>query len=161
RVYKEKEEQVGEDALRVFEKSVMLQTLDNHWKEHLSMMDHLRHSVFLSGYAQKDPKQEYKRESFVLFSNMLDDVKYDVIKVLSTVQVEGAEEVEAAEKERQRQAAQQQMYYHHAEDPNTADENSNSEEENHTPYRRDQKVGRNAPCPCGSGKKYKQCCGKL
>ena len=165
-IYNEKNVIVGDENMRQFEKTVMLQTLDNYWKEHLATMDYLRQSIYLMGYAQKDPKQEYKREAFILFSNLLDAMKFNVIQVLSIVQVQDAEDVEAAETERRRQAEAQSKYYQHA-DPNAAkgeggDNTADDQPAKMTPVRREgPKVGRNDPCPCGSGKKYKQCCGKL
>jgi len=164
-IYTAKEALVGAENMRQFEKTVMLQTLDNYWKEHLATMDHLRHSIYLMGYAQKDPKQEYKREAFILFSNLLDTIKYNVIQILSVVQVQDAEDVEAAEAERRRQAEAQSKYYQHA-DPNAANNENESDTEENSPKmnpirRQGPKIGRNDPCPCGSGKKYKQCCGKL
>lgn len=153
--YKLKEEAVGASVLRNFEKSVMLQTLDNLWKEHLAAMDHLRQGIHLRGYAQKNPKQEYKRESFELFEGLLDALKFDVIAILSKVRVQQQDEVERMEAQRQAQAeetARRSQAQHQSAD---ADEES-------SPQQRDErKVGRNEPCPCGSGKKYKQCHGKI
>ncbi|NAX23229.1 preprotein translocase subunit SecA [Vibrio sp. V39_P1S14PM300] len=162
-VYKAKEETVGETVLRNFEKSVMLQTLDTLWKEHLAAMDHLRQGIHLRGYAQKNPKQEYKRESFELFEGLLDSLKFDVIAILSKVRVQQQEEVERMEAQRQAQAeeAARRAQAQHAVAENPL---SDGEEESgaHQPMVRDErKVGRNEPCPCGSGKKYKQCHGKI
>jgi len=162
-VYKAKEETVGEQVLRNFEKSVMLQTLDNLWKEHLAAMDHLRQGIHLRGYAQKNPKQEYKRESFELFENLLDMLKTDVIMILSKVRVQQQEEVERMEAQRQAQAeeaARRQQFQHQlAENQLGEDDAENSA---HKPMvREERKVGRNEPCPCGSGKKYKHCHGKI
>ena len=147
--YQRKEDLVGAETLRSFEKNVMLQVLDELWKEHLSAMDHLRRGIHLRGYAQKDPKQEYKKESFQMFTNMLDTLKLSVITALSRVQVRFREEVEEAEKARREAAARQManMQYN-------TDENAN--EQTSQP---NQKIGRNEPCPCGSGKKYKHCHG--
>ncbi len=147
--YQRKEDLVGAETLRSFEKNVMLQVLDELWKEHLSAMDHLRRGIHLRGYAQKDPKQEYKKESFQMFTNMLDTLKLSVITALSRVQVRFREEVEEAEKARREAAARQManMQYN-------TDENANEQ----TPQP-NQKIGRNEPCPCGSGKKYKHCHG--
>ncbi len=139
--YARKEELVGAETLRQFEKGVMLQTLDELWKEHLSAMDHLRRGIHLRGYAQKDPKQEYKRESFQMFTDMLDALKLSVITTLSRVQVRTQSEMDDAERMRQSQAQTQANRYH-----------PEGEET-------DRKIGRNEPCPCGSGKKYKHCCG--
>ncbi|UPT54737.1 preprotein translocase subunit SecA [Dickeya zeae] len=150
-VYRRKEEVVGSDVMRNFEKGVMLQTLDSLWKEHLAAMDYLRQGIHLRGYAQKDPKQEYKRESFAMFAAMLEGLKYEVISTLSKVQVRMPEEVEAMEQQRREEAerlARQQQLSHQ-------DEAAGS-----SPYA-DRKIGRNDPCPCGSGKKYKQCHGRL
>jgi len=155
--YLRKEEVVGTDMMRNFEKGVMLQTLDSLWKEHLAAMDYLRQGIHLRGYAQKDPKQEYKRESFNMFATMLESLKYEVISVLSKVQVRMPEEVEAMELQRreeaERLAAQQQLSHY--------EENALVTEEPNAPASAERKVGRNDLCPCGSGKKYKQCHGRL
>lgn len=160
-VYKEKEAVVGEQVLRNFEKSVMLQTLDTLWKEHLAAMDHLRQGIHLRGYAQKNPKQEYKRESFELFEGLLDALKSDVITILSKVRVQQQEEVERMEAQRRAQAeeaARRAQAQHASAENQLSDEESN--ESAHQPMvREERKVGRNEPCPCGSGKKYKQCHG--
>ncbi|EGQ8040014.1 preprotein translocase subunit SecA [Vibrio alginolyticus] len=163
-VYKEKEEVVGAQVLRNFEKSVMLQTLDTLWKEHLAAMDHLRQGIHLRGYAQKNPKQEYKRESFELFEGLLEALKTDVITVLSRVRVQQQEEVERMEEQRRAQAeeAARRAQAQHAAAQNPLSEGEESEEGSSQPMVRDErKVGRNEPCPCGSGKKYKQCHGKI
>ncbi|EJE8154343.1 preprotein translocase subunit SecA [Vibrio alginolyticus] len=163
-VYKEKEEVVGALVLRNFEKSVMLQTLDTLWKEHLAAMDHLRQGIHLRGYAQKNPKQEYKRESFELFEGLLEALKTDVITVLSRVRVQQQEEVERMEEQRRAQAeeAARRAQAQHAAAQNPLSEGEESEEGSSQPMVRDErKVGRNEPCPCGSGKKYKQCHGKI
>ncbi|BEM31390.1 preprotein translocase subunit SecA [Serratia marcescens] len=155
--YLRKEEVVGSEMMRNFEKGVMLQTLDSLWKEHLAAMDYLRQGIHLRGYAQKDPKQEYKRESFNMFATMLESLKYEVISVLSKVQVRMPEEVEALEQQRREEAerlAQHQQLSHH-------DENALVTEDPNAPATAERKVGRNDPCPCGSGKKYKQCHGRL
>ncbi|EKN3486707.1 preprotein translocase subunit SecA [Yersinia enterocolitica] len=157
--YQRKEEVVGFDMMRNFEKGVMLQTLDSLWKEHLAAMDYLRQGIHLRGYAQKDPKQEYKRESFAMFAAMLESLKYEVISVLSKVQVRMPEEVEALEVQRREEAerlARQQQLSH--ESDNSA---LMSQEEANVAASLERKVGRNDPCPCGSGKKYKQCHGRL
>ncbi|MCS4306113.1 preprotein translocase subunit SecA [Rheinheimera pacifica] len=157
--YSHKEQMVGPQVLRQFEKAIMLQSLDTHWKEHLAAMDHLRQGINLRGYAQKNPKQEYKREAFELFSTMLENLKIDVVGVLSRVQVRAAEDVEAVEEQR-RKADAVPHDYQHAEAEHVGGEIP--EDAPRTPVFRDQdKVGRNDPCPCGSGKKYKQCHGKL
>ncbi|AWL12914.1 Protein translocase subunit SecA [Saliniradius amylolyticus] len=150
--YKEKEEMVGAPVLRQFEKAIMLQSLDTHWKEHLAAMDHLRQGIHLRGYAQKNPKQEYKRESFELFSDMLENLKVDVISVLSKVRVQAESDVEAVE-EKRRQADERAKQ--------TQTQSGSEAAQPATEIREGRKVGRNEPCPCGSGKKYKQCHGKL
>lgn len=158
--YKEKENIVGSESLRSFEKMIMLQTLDSMWKEHLAAMDYLRQGIHLRGYAQKDPKQEYKRESFSMFATMLESLKYEVITILSKVQVRMPEEVEAIEQQRRLEAerlARQQMLSHTDAESMLTD-NSKS---NGTVVRSSRKIGRNELCPCGSGKKYKQCHGRL
>ena len=155
--YKRKEEVVGAEMMRNFEKGVMLQTLDSLWKEHLAAMDYLRQGIHLRGYAQKDPKQEYKRESFNMFATMLESLKHEVISVLSKVQVRMPEEVEALEQQRREEAerlAKQQQLSHY-------EENALVTEDPDAPASAERKVGRNDPCPCGSGKKYKQCHGRL
>lgn len=158
--YQSKEEAVGGAILRNFEKSVMLQTLDTLWKEHLSAMDHLRQGIHLRGYAQKDPKQEYKRESFELFEGLLEALKFDVIAILSKVQVQQEEEVERMEAQRQA-AAEAAARLATAQHGDSIIE-GNDHAAHHQPVVRDErKVGRNEPCPCGSGKKYKQCHGKI
>ncbi len=155
-VYQRKEEVVGAEMMRHFEKGVMLQTLDSLWKEHLAAMDYLRQGIHLRGYAQKDPKQEYKRESFSMFAAMLESLKYEVISTLSKVQVRMPEEVEELEQQRrmeaERLAQMQQLSYQDDDSAAAAALAAQTGE---------RKVGRNDPCPCGSGKKYKQCHGRL
>lgn len=155
---------VGPDMQRI-EKQIMLQVLDNLWKEHLATMDHLRQGIHLRAYAQKNPKQEYKRESFQLFEQLLVNLKYEVIKFLSHVQIQRPDEAEAIEQKRREAAAREQLAFQHAAAPGMTGEAQESEADKPMipqTYTRDQpKVGRNEPCPCGSGKKYKQCCGKL
>jgi preprotein translocase subunit SecA len=158
--WKTKEEQAGTEVLRQFERGLLLQLLDQHWREHLANLDHLRQGIHLRGYAQKNPKQEYKRESFELFSTMLDRVKADVIKVVLTVQVRTQEDVQAVEEP----PPVSNVRYQHA-DYEEALQASVTEEQGAkggAPFvRAGQKVGRNDPCPCGSGKKYKQCHGRI
>ncbi|AIW19774.1 preprotein translocase subunit SecA [Vibrio coralliilyticus] len=162
-VYKEKEAVVGEQVLRNFEKSVMLQTLDTLWKEHLAAMDHLRQGIHLRGYAQKNPKQEYKRESFELFEGLLDALKSDVITILSKVRVQQQEEVERMEAQRRAQAeeAARRAQAQHASAENQLSEEESNDGAHQPMVREERKVGRNEPCPCGSGKKYKQCHGQI
>jgi len=158
--YLAKKEQVGPVIIAGFEKSVMLQTIDTLWKEHLAAMDHLRQGIHLRGYAQKDPKQEYKRESFELFLQMLENLKRDVVVILSKVQVQSQDEAEIIQEQRRQAEAQAQHEMQHAQANQgeiVPEENSSDE----TFVRNEKKVGRNEPCPCGSGKKYKQCHGKL
>ena len=181
--YKAKEASWSEHGvdMRMVEKQIMLQVLDQRWKEHLATMDHLRASIGLRAYAQKQPKQEYKRESFELFQELLGNIKRDVIHLLSRVQIETPEAVAEAERKR-RDAAEARMRFSHAESsalnapeagvsplpgagpggPGTgapsAGQNQAAPVE--TFVREDKKVGRNEPCPCGSGKKYKHCHGK-
>ena len=169
KVYQAKVDIVGEDSFGGFEKNVMLQSMDTHWREHLAALDHLRQGIHLRGYAQKNPKQEYKREAFQLFAQMLDLIRNEVVRVIMTVRIQSQAEIEAAEA---------QMAHPHLENVNYqhADFNpSASPEELLSPVAMDEqgagttgtfanampKVGRNDPCPCGSGKKYKQCHGKL
>ncbi|WP_158144254.1 preprotein translocase subunit SecA [Vibrio metschnikovii] len=157
-VYKEKEQAVGVSVMRNFEKSVMLQTLDTLWKEHLAAMDHLRQGIHLRGYAQKNPKQEYKRESFELFEGLLDSLKSDVIAILSKVRVQQQDEVERMEAQR---IAQAEEVARRAQAQHASSDNQNKDDGHHPMVREERKVGRNEPCPCGSGKKYKQCHGKI
>ena len=161
--YKEKEQRISAEVMRHFEKSVMLQVLDNSWKEHLAAMDHLRQGIHFRGYAQKDPKQEYKREAFEMFTSLLDHIKYEVIGILAKVQVSQEEDVQAIDEQRQ---APKEVHYEHAEARSMVENDSDETEpvETHSvqPFVREgKKIGRNDPCPCGSGKKYKQCHGKL
>ncbi|MFW6344843.1 MAG: SEC-C metal-binding domain-containing protein, partial [Halomonas sp.] len=168
--YQAKVEEAGAELMRRFEKQVMLQVLDTRWKEHLQAMDHLRRGIHLRGYAQKNPKQEYKRESFELFQNLLGNIKSDVTRILSHVQVRRPEEVEELEQKR-REALEREKASaasrHDAPAPAAAAGDAGSDTAvapgaDGRPVRREgPKVGRNDPCPCGSGKKYKQCCGKL
>ncbi|MEG1080724.1 MAG: preprotein translocase subunit SecA [Pseudomonas sp.] len=164
--YNEKEEQASAEALRTFEKQILLRVLDDLWKDHLSTMDHLRHGIHLRGYAQKNPKQEYKRESFNLFQELLESIKRDTIRVLSHVQVRREDPVE--EEARLRREAEElaaRMQFQHAEAPGL--EAGQVQEEGAdvavaaAPVRNEQKLGRNEPCWCGSGKKFKQCHGKI
>ncbi|AKE52631.1 preprotein translocase subunit SecA [Kangiella geojedonensis] len=145
--------------MRQLEKQVMLQHLDMHWKEHLGNMDHLRQSIHLRSYAQKNPKQEYKREAFELFSGLLDNLKHDVVTVLSKVKFRMPEEVEAME--RQQQDASQMSMQHDSATAMPQEQSSPTQRQAETFVREQPKVGRNEPCPCGSGKKFKQCHGKV
>jgi len=160
--YREKETQAGAAVVRHFEKAVMLQVLDAAWKEHLGAMDYLRQGIGLRGYAQKDPKQEYKKEAFQMFEAMLDRIKHEVVSILSKVQVRAESDVEAVEQQRR---SSTRVKYQHAEVNAMGEEDADAaadEESQHTPFtRQGRKVGRNEPCPCGSGKKYKHCHGRL
>jgi len=159
--YRAKEELAGAPVLRQFEKAVMLQVLDSHWKEHLAAMDYLRQGIHLRGYAQKNPKQEFKREAFEMFQEMLENIKREVISVLSRVQVRAQEDVQAVE-ERQ-QVDEGKMQFQHA-DPGSYSADEEAEQvvaASQTVVRTGAKIGRNEPCPCGSGKKYKHCHGRL
>jgi len=158
--YQAKIDLAGVDVMRQFERAVLLQHFDQHWREHLAALDHLRQGIHLRGYAQKNPKQEYKREAFELFSDMLERIKRDVAQILMTVQVRGQEDVDAVEPETIAGIANH---------PAATDSlhPMQQDEENGNPYSPENlaaqgiRVGRNDPCPCGSGKKYKQCHGKL
>lgn len=158
--YREKETLAGPENIRRYEKAVMLQILDSHWKEHLAAMDYLRQGIHLRGYAQKNPKQEYKREAFEMFSGMLDEIKHEVVSVLTKVQIQPQDAVSLYQQE---QDVSEFQFQHETFDGFGAEEATPpGEDEEHTPFvRSDRKVGRNEPCPCGSGKKYKQCHGKL
>jgi len=165
--YREKESQIGDEVMRQVEKSFLLQVLDAHWKEHLAAMDYLRQGIGLRGMAQKDPKQEFKREAFQMFSDMLESIKRETVKILCFVQVRSEEEAQAIEEERRR-SEQQAMSFQHAE-TNSLDESQGGEGGGESPaepqeqpfVREGRKVGRNEACPCGSGKKYKHCHGRL
>ncbi len=162
--YQSKVDLVGGEAMHHYERVIMLQSLDTHWREHLAALDHLRQGIHLRGYAQKNPKQEYKREAFELFSLMLDAIKREVTQILMAVQVRSEEDVGAVETP----AAPENVQYHHADydealaQPTGQETDVQPTGEEHKPFiRNGKKVGRNDPCPCGSGKKYKQCHGKL
>ncbi len=158
-----KEAMTGPELMRHFEKAITLQTLDSQWKEHLAQMDYLRQGINLRGYAQKDPKQEYKREAFTMFTAMLDRIKHDVVSLISRVELRAQEDVEAVEEQR-RQTGDMQMQ-HDQVDGMTGERESTEkpdiEQQSHPVTRDGRKVGRNESCPCGSGKKYKHCCGAL
>lgn len=161
KVYAEKEEVAGKDSMRAFEKQVFLHILDTLWKEHLAAMDHLRQGIHLRSYAQKNPKQEYKREAFALFEGLLDNLKHDVVRVTSHVKIQTPEELAEIEQRRkeelERQLGSAKTIHEDAGQGSGSQEN---QEQRQTPVTREgRKVGRNEPCPCGSGKKYKQCHG--
>lgn len=165
--YNEKEELAGAEALRSFEKQIVLRVLDDLWKEHLSTMDHLRHGIHLRGYAQKNPKQEYKRESFALFQDLLESIKRDSIRVLSHVQVRREDPAEeGARLRREAEELAKRMQFQHAEVSALDQPEEDAEVEGQpdvaaVPVRTEPKIGRNEPCPCGSGKKYKHCHGQV
>ncbi|MGA7296404.1 MAG: preprotein translocase subunit SecA [Rhodanobacteraceae bacterium] len=169
RLFREKETMVGSEVMRQLEQHIMLSVLDNAWKEHLANMDYMRQGIFLRSYAQVQPKQEFKREAFRLFTMMLEKIKAEVIQVLARIRVRSEEEVAEMEAMQQRQqaAAASAMDYRHPganamePEPETADAAEAAAGPSAPVYRDAPKVGRNDPCPCGSGKKYKQCHGKL
>jgi preprotein translocase subunit SecA len=149
--YQQKRETVGPDLLMQFERSILLQTMDNHWREHLAAMDHVRQGIHLRGYAQKDPKQEYKREAFALFSNLLDNIRYESIRLLSSVEISTKDDVDTVESKRRKSSTGNKITYLHPQ----------NEDGEFPPKDANQKIGRNDQCWCGSGKKYKQCHGQL
>jgi len=163
--YEEKTAAVDPQAMRQYERAIMLQSLDTHWREHLAALDHLRQGIHLRGYAQKNPTQEYKREAFELFSIMLESIKAEVTKILMAVQIRSAQELAAAEE----LEAPRNVQYQHADFTAAAGTAAEAEAEGDVavaerprPFVRGaEKVGRNDPCPCGSGRKYKQCHGRL
>ena len=173
RMFREKEAMIGSEVMRGLEKHVMLSVLDNGWKEHLASMDYLRQGIYLRGYAQQQPKQEFKREAFALFQVMLGRIKHEIIQMLARVRIRSEDEVQQMELEQRRRAEEQAraMQFQHAETAGFSAPDLPAEPGAgtqapmpvvHTPVHRDApKVGRNDPCPCGSGKKYKQCHGKL
>jgi preprotein translocase subunit SecA len=160
RRYAEKSAAYGEDVMRHIEKAVMLDVLDRYWKDHLAAMDHLRQGIHLRGYAQKNPKQEYKREAFELFSDMLDGIKREVIGLLTRIRIQTVEDVEALERHERRHGS---MQFSHPSVQGDGGEPGGPEVATvqRPVVRKHRKIGRNEPCPCGSGKKYKQCHGKF
>jgi len=161
--YDEKAEGIG-PGMRQLEKQIMLQVLDTLWKEHLQVMDQLRQGIHLRAYANKNPKQEYKRESFALFESLLQRLKYEVVRFLSNVQVQRSDEAAAIEQQRREAAAKQKMAFEHADAGSAVPEAAEAPPQPVSPQpvtRAQPKIGRNEPCPCGSGKKYKQCHGAL
>ncbi|MDP0589052.1 MAG: preprotein translocase subunit SecA [Candidatus Endonucleobacter bathymodioli] len=160
--YQKKEELTSSELFRNFEKQVLLRVLDDQWKEHLATMDHLRQGIHLRGYAQKNPKQEYKREAFELFQQMLEDIKHDTIRLLSHVQIEKDDKIEKEEIQRRADLAKHMEFKH--DEVNRVD--NKGEDNREVPIlrpfvRKEKKIGRNEPCACGSGKKYKHCHGKI
>jgi preprotein translocase subunit SecA len=165
-VYDAKVELSGRESFAGFERSVLLYSLDTHWREHLAALDRLRQGIHLRGYAQKDPKQEYRREAFELYGELLDVIKNDVVKSIMTVQIRSASELDQASESMNEDLAKlSDVKYQHAE-AETAIANTNVPDQSEValtpaPIRTGPKVGRNDPCPCSSGKKYKNCCGAL
>jgi preprotein translocase subunit SecA len=177
--YAEREQRIGSELMRNVEKQVMLRQLDHHWKEHLAAMDHLRQGIGLRSYAQKNPKQEYKREAFEMFGAMLEQVKHDTISILTRIRIQGEDDL--AEMQRQREEQQKLKFQHaqasalgaqapmpaRAEQPGQAARQGLPQQGGEGPaavetfVRDGRKVGRNEPCPCGSGKKFKRCHGQL
>jgi preprotein translocase subunit SecA len=159
--YAEKERVIGPD-IRLFEKRIMLDIVDTLWKEHLSAMDYLRQGIHLRAYAQKQPKQEYKREAFELFEELLNNVKFEVIRFLSRVQFQPSEDVDELDRRRREAEARSKLNFQKDNRTGMGESAEPEAAQSRTPFvRREKKVGRNAPCPCGSGKKYKACHGKL
>jgi preprotein translocase subunit SecA len=160
--YTQKASDIGPELMRGVEKQIMLRQLDFHWKEHLAAMDHLRQGIGLRSYAQKNPKQEYKREAFEMFGEMIEQVKHDTISILCRIRVQSEDDLAAMEARRKKEQA---MKFQHAEASALGGQSGDAgqaQAESQTPFVRDgRKVGRNEPCPCGSGKKFKQCHGKL
>lgn len=167
REYEAKSESVG-DKMRLFEKQITLQILDGLWKDHLATMDHLRQGIFLRSYGGKNPRQEYKREAFALFSELMVNLQQEVIKVLSLVKIKQEDSADAIERKREEELAREKMNFQHqassalTQADETAAPKDGGQGQNAAPFVRDvPKVGRNDPCPCGSGKKYKVCHGKI
>jgi preprotein translocase subunit SecA len=164
-VYTDKENLAGAKVMRHFEKAVMLQVLDNHWKEHLAAMDHLRQGIHLQSYAHKNPKHEYKRLAFEMFSQLLENIKREVVGIISKVQIRAQADVDAVEEQRRQQ--KQRLQFRHAKVQGLTNELAEAEEPPAPPapkqpfVRKERKIGRNEPCPCGSGKKYKNCHGRI
>jgi preprotein translocase subunit SecA len=181
RAYAEKEALVGSADLRRIERTLMLQMVDQQWREHLAAMDYMRQGIFLRSYAQKNPKQEYKREAFELFQAMLGRIRTDTVTLLSRMQIRSEAEIEREERERAERMARMMQFQHAAPPPVSADVDPEAAAagpmnlppadeprrqaappQNVAPFERPMpKVGRNEPCPCGSGKKFKHCHGQL
>jgi preprotein translocase subunit SecA len=164
KTYDDKVAVVGRESFGRFERSVMLQSMDTHWREHLAALDHLRQGIHLRGYAQKNPKQEYKREAFELFAQMLEMIKNDVIKTVMLVRIQSREEIEAVEPDQLANVSYQHADFDASVAPEellspTAEPEHQVQIQPHVNHA--MKVGRNDPCPCGSGKKYKVCHGRL
>ena len=160
-IHQAKVDLVGQESFGGFERNVMLQSMDSHWREHLAALDHLRQGIHLRGYAQKNPKQEYKREAFELFAQMLDLIRNDVVRMVITVRVQSQEEIAAAEEQMSQPHLENVHYQHRDFNPALAPEELLAPIDDDQQSSGMAKVGRNDPCPCGSGKKFKQCHGKL
>ena len=163
--YEEKAKAIGDD-MRVVEREIMLRVMDNLWKEHLAIMDYLRQGIGWRGLAGKNPKQEYKRESFIAFQDMLEKLKLEVTKILMHIRIRFHDEVEALQAERREQQEREKRDYQHQQASALAESGAEPDAMPaavpEQPFVRDErKVGRNEPCPCGSGKKYKHCHGSL
>lgn len=167
RLYEEKQQKIGGDVMRQIEKTTMLQNLDIHWRDHLAAMEQLRKGIHLRGYAQKNPKQEYKREAFIMFTNLLEEIKRDVVSALSLLQIQAPTDAAALEEQRRKEAIAHNLQFLHAESksvlapPEDVASPTNVTSSSQPITRSHPKVGRNDPCPCGSGKKYKHCHGAL
>ncbi|HRN59195.1 MAG TPA: SEC-C metal-binding domain-containing protein, partial [Chiayiivirga sp.] len=168
RLFREKEAMIGSEMMRTLERHVMLTVLDQSWKEHLARMDFLRQGIHLRGYAQKQPKQEYKREAFEMFGQLLDKIRLEVVRLLALVRIRSEDEVaQMEEAERQRSAAQARSMQFQHEDVGGLGADEEAAQVTGQPQppvqvvREHPKVGRNEPCPCGSGKKFKHCHGQL
>jgi preprotein translocase subunit SecA len=169
----EKEHSIGTELMRRIEKQLMLDVLDRHWMEHLAALDQLRQGINLRSYAAKNPKQEFKREAFDLFVQMLDNMKRDIVGILARVQIRAEEDIAAVEQQRREQVASRMQFQHPSApdalhpaqaEPAPAGAGGSAAGSSSRPatvVREGRKVGRNEPCPCGSGKKYKQCHGRL
>ena len=156
--YEAKSEEMGPEFFGHLQQMVMLQIVDNHWKDHLLSMDHLRDGIGLRGYAQKQPMQEYKRESFEMFTELLNSIQHEVMRILARVQVKAEEDVAAVDAQRRKEAP---MQYRHDDAGSSSGQAEPKLGEHETYVRQGRKLGRNEPCPCGSGNKYKHCHGKL
>ncbi|MEO7917511.1 MAG: SEC-C metal-binding domain-containing protein, partial [Dokdonella sp.] len=168
--FREKEAMIGGESMRGLEKHVMLSVVDNSWKEHLASMDYMRQGIYLRGYAQKQPKQEFKREAFILFQQMLERIKHEIVQTLARIRIRTEDEVAEMEAQQKLQAEQQARVMKFQHDDASiaaglaaeAGEGENAAAGSSSPTLREgPKVGRNDPCPCGSGKKFKQCHGRI
>jgi preprotein translocase subunit SecA len=161
--FADREQQLGPETMRLLEKHIMLNVLDQNWKEHLARMDYLRQGIHLRGYAQKQPKQEYKKEAFELFSDMLEKVKREVVTLLARVRIRSEEEIAAMEAQERAVAEAQarQMQFQHPDMGGFGADEEAAQAQAATANAAFANIGRNDPCPCGSGKKYKHCHGQL